>query len=60
MGKQIKKKTKQRRNKNEKTCERCGNGGFTPKEVFRCKYCGWLNGVGAEEYGAEVTKGSLE
>lgn len=60
MGKQIKKKPIILPKKNEKVCERCGNGGFTQKEVFRCRYCWWLNGIGAEEYEVYITRGRVE
>lgn len=60
MGKQIKKIHPQKKNKYEKICERCGNEGITRKTVFRCMYCQWLNGVGADEYDVEITYGGLE
>lgn len=60
MGRQIKKNRSTKPSKHEKICERCGNGGITRKTVFRCRYCGWINGVGAEEYGVEITRGSIE
>lgn len=59
MGKQIKKKAYTKPNKNEKICERCGNGGFTKKTVFNCKYCGWLNGVGMGDR-ITITKGGVD
>ena len=48
MGKQ---KTKQRqvvkkKSKWDRDCERCGNENFSRKPVFRCKYCGLINGIG--------------
>lgn len=47
MGKQFKKAhlKKQKVNKWQKTCERCGNESYTPNKVFRCKYCGQVNGL---------------
>ena len=59
--KKVKKKPT-KKNKNEKVCERCGNGGFTPKKVFRCKYCGFLNGLDLEGTGhqIEITRGGLD
>ena len=48
MGKQIKKKDTKHEKKNKwmRTCERCGNENFSPKLVFKCKYCKAWNGVG--------------
>ena len=56
------KNKRKKTNPNEKICERCGNGGFTSKTVFRCKYCLWLNGVEDEylKYGVEVTRGGID
>lgn len=41
----------------KKICEQCGNGGRTKKAVFKCKYCGYINGLGTEVL---ITKGSIE
>ena len=51
-----------KKNPREKVCERCGNGGFTSKTVFRCMYCGYLNGIEEEclKYGVEVTVGGID
>lgn len=59
MGKNKKKTVNKtvKKNKNERVCERCGNGGFSRNEVFKCKYCGYLNGV---EGRVEVTKGPYD
>jgi len=43
---------------NLKICERCGNGGYTYKTMFRCKYCGFMNGYG--DYNVEITKGGID
>ena len=52
-------KNKRRKpNLNKKICERCGNGGYTARTMFRCKYCGWMNGC--EEYGVEITRGGID
>ena len=47
MGKQIKKASQKRQkvSKFQRICERCGNEVFSPKRVFRCRYCGWMNGI---------------
>lgn len=46
MSKQIKKNRKQKKiSKFIRTCERCGNEQFSPKPVYKCKYCGLWNGV---------------
>ena len=60
MGKQIKKIRPEPKHPHEKICERCGNGGITRKKQFRCMYCGWMNGVGSEQYDVEITSGGLE
>lgn len=57
MGKQIKKIRPLPVNKYEKICERCGNGGICRKTVFRCKYCGYINGT---EFEVVITRGGLE
>ena len=50
MGKQIKKvhEVKKKKSKWERTCERCGNEVFSPRPIFKCRYCKWWNGVGNE------------
>lgn len=50
MGKQIKKASQKRQkvSKFQRICERCGNEVFSPKRVFRCRYCGWMNGRSAK------------
>ena len=50
MGKQIKKvhEVKKKKSKWERTCERCGNEMFSPRLIFKCRYCKWWNGVGNE------------
>lgn len=60
MGKQIKKIRPEPKHPHEKICERCGNGGITRKKQFKCMYCGWMNGVGADQYDVEITYGGLE
>ena len=57
-----KKTNHKKHNPRERVCERCGNGGFTNKKVFRCKYCFYLNGVEAEclKYGVEITRGGID
>ena len=49
-------------NPNEKICERCGNGGYTEKKTFKCRYCGWLNGEEEffSEYMVVVTRGGID
>lgn len=46
--------------KHIKTCGRCGNSGFTKKEPFCCKYCGWPYGEEMEGYEVIITRGTLE
>lgn len=60
MGKQIKKIRPERPPKNLKICEQCGNGGITKKIQFRCKYCGYVNGIGADQYDVQVTYGGVD
>ena len=47
MGNQIKKASQKRQkvSKFQRIFERCGNEVFSPKRVFRCRYCGWMNGI---------------
>lgn len=47
MGKQKKKQQhkKQKINKFERICERCGNENFSFKSVFKCRFCGEVNGL---------------
>jgi hypothetical protein len=47
MGKQKKKKNQkiQKKSKFERTCERCGNDNFSFKPVFKCRFCGEVNGL---------------
>lgn len=61
MGKQIKKKKTQNQKKNKymKTCERCGNEVFSFKKVFKCKFCGWLNGLNLQEE-VQITRGGID
>lgn len=59
MGKQIKKIRPKPKHPYKKICERCGNGDITKKVMFKCRYCGWLNGVNAE-YDVTITRGGLE
>ena len=40
-----------------KICEQCGNGGKTEKSVFRCKYCGYINGLENEVL---ITRGGID
>ena len=47
---------KYKRNPREKVCECCGNGGFTAKPVFKCRFCGHIKGVSE----AVVTKGGID
>lgn len=57
MAKNFKKKRKME----PKTCERCGNGEFFGNKMFRCKFCGWLNGdYDFAEYGVVVTEGGID
>lgn len=49
---------KRKPNPNKKVCERCGNGGMTAKTIFKCRFCGWMNGL--EDYNVEITKGSID
>lgn len=60
MGKRFRKIVPPKPNKYMKICERCGNGGITGKKQFKCMYCGWMNGVGADQYDVEITYGGLE
>lgn len=50
MGKQKRKKQqiRQKINKFERTCERCGNENFSFKPVFKCRFCGEVNGLKRE------------
>lgn len=32
-----------------RTCEQCGNESFCKQKAFKCKYCGWMNGVDKDE-----------
>lgn len=50
MGKQKKKKTQQKQkiNKFERVCERCGNENFSKSRVFKCRFCGEVNGLNKE------------
>ena len=56
------KKSSMKKNKSKKKkrpfriCEQCGNGGFTDKTVYKCKYCGYMNGLGNEVL---ITRGSI-
>lgn len=36
---------KRKKSKYERTCERCGNEQFQRKEVYKCIYCGLVNGI---------------
>lgn len=54
-----KKMKHKKHNPRERVCERCGNGGFTAKKVFRCKYCYYLNGA-EEEYNVVITRGGID
>lgn len=57
MGKKRKKVQPEKLSKNYKICERCGNGGITRAKQFKCRYCGWQNGL---PEGIVVTYGGLE
>lgn len=47
--KKMKKKQKiQKKSKFERTCERCGNDNFSFKPVFKCRFCGEVNGLKRE------------
>ncbi len=50
MGKQKKKNSQkiQKKSKFERTCERCGNDNFSFKPVFKCRFCGEVNGLKKE------------
>ncbi len=50
MGKQKKKKQQKREkvSKYMRTCERCGNDNFSFKPVFKCRFCGEVNGLERE------------
>ena len=50
MGKQKRKKNQviEKKSKFEKICDRCGNENFSFKPVFKCKYCGEINGLRKE------------
>ena len=49
MGKTKKKnKKKQKVSKYERICERCGNENFSFKPIFKCKFCGEVNGLNKE------------
>ena len=60
MGKRFRKIAPPKPNKYMKICERCGNGGITKKTVFQCKYCGYINGIEADKYGVEISRGGLD
>ena len=51
MGKQKRKQhpKKQKVNKFERICERCGNENFSFKPIFKCRFCGEVNGLNREE-----------
>ena len=50
MGKQKRKQPQQKQkiNKFERTCDRCGNENFSFKPVFKCRFCGKVNGIQKE------------
>lgn len=53
----TKKKIPRRRSKYYKECERCGNGGFTKETVFRCRYCGYINGMNGK---VKIVRGGID
>ena len=55
-------KNNRKKNPNKKICERCGNGGYTAKTTFRCRYCGWMNGLDDfyDQHNAVVTYGGID
>ena len=53
----MKKTPKKGISKRIRECERCGNFNKPKQEVFRCKYCGHLNGTDGR---VEITKGGLD
>lgn len=55
-----KKKRSTWKDRNIKTCGRCGNTGITRKETFICRYCGWPYGEEMEEPLVQITRGPLE
>ncbi len=59
MSKQIKKphQKREKRNPLKRTCEQCGNDGISRNKVFKCKYCGYINGLPDR---VEITRGRLE
>lgn len=59
MGKQIKKPHQKHKKPNRllRTCEQCGNDGISRSKVFKCRYCGYINGLPDR---VEVTRGNLE
>lgn len=59
MKKEHKKTVRKKVNPAKKVCEQCGNGGYTRKDVFRCRYCGYVNGIDSE-YGVEITRGGID
>ena len=53
----MKKNKTKKKKTNIKVCECCGNGGFTTKTVFRCRYCGYINGL---EHEVLITRGGID
>ena len=48
MSKRKKQPQQQKKNKLEKICERCGNENFSYKPVYKCRFCGEINGLKKE------------
>lgn len=58
MSKQIKKHQKRKKvSKFQRICEICGNDVFSFKRVYKCPYCGLINGLPDR---VEITRGRLE
>lgn len=47
MGKQIKKQHQKKTKKNKfmRICTRCGNAVFSRYTIYKCTYCGEINGL---------------
>ena len=53
----MKKNKSKKKKRPFRICEQCGNGGFTDKTVYKCKYCGYINGLGNEVL---ITRGNID
>ena len=46
MGKQVRKQNQNHKKTGrwQRVCARCGNENYSPRKVFKCQYCGLMNG----------------